>query len=111
MVGSEEKGSSERDLVEVYSPSEGAIVERLHMFKSGEEEGELEDVSGVAVDASGTLWVVLGRRGRYRRVFAKSPRKTGGVRLMWAAVVEAYAGSRREIRMFGETWLRRRAGR
>ena len=76
------KRRAERDEVDVYSPSERAIVERLHTFKAGEEEGELEEVSGVAVDASGTLWVYWEEEGVID-AFTKALSKTGGVRLAW----------------------------
>ena len=56
-------GGAERDFVYVYSPMEGKVVAKLHALKSGEEEGELEDISGVAVDAAGTLWVYWEEEG------------------------------------------------
>ena len=50
-------GGAERDIVYVYSPTEGRVVAKLHELKAGEEEEELEEISGVAVNAAGTLWV------------------------------------------------------
>ncbi len=82
VVGAEEKASTERDLVYVYSPSEGKVVTKLHIFKSGEEEMELEEVSGVAVDAAGTLWVYWEEEGIIDG-FSKAVSKTGGVRFEW----------------------------
>jgi DNA-binding beta-propeller fold protein YncE len=59
VAGSEEKGAepSERDIVYEYRPSEEKVVRKLQSFKSGEEEEEFADISGLAVDSSGTLWV------------------------------------------------------
>ena len=81
VVGSKEK-AGERDEVDVYSPSEGAIIDRLHSFKAGEEEGELEEISGVAVDGAGTLWVYWEEEGLVYG-FSKAVSKSGGVRLVW----------------------------
>ena len=65
VVGAEEKEAepAERDVVYEYSPVEGKVVRKLHDLKSGEEEEELEDVAGVAVDASGVLWVYWEEEG------------------------------------------------
>jgi hypothetical protein len=82
VAGAEEKGSAERDVVYAYSPAEGKVIAKLHSFRSGEEEGELEDISGLAVDAAGTLWVYWEGEGTID-AFAKQATKTGGVRLAW----------------------------
>ena len=63
VVGSEEKESEERDVVYEYSPAEGKVIHKLHTFKSGEAEEELSDISGLAVDAGGTLWVYWSEEG------------------------------------------------
>ena len=65
VVGAEEKGAeaSERDIVYEYSPSEAKVVEKLQAFKSGEMEEEFSDISGVAVDATGILWVYWEEQG------------------------------------------------
>ena len=63
VVGSEEKESEERDVVYEYSPAEGKVIHKLHAFKSGEAEEELSDISGLAVDAGGTLWVYWSEEG------------------------------------------------
>ena len=44
-------------------PGEGKVVEKLQAFKSGEVEEELADIAGVAVDASGVLWVYWEEQG------------------------------------------------
>jgi WD40-like Beta Propeller Repeat len=82
VAGAEEKSSTERDLVYVYSPAEGRVVAKLHAFRSGEEETELEDISGVAVDAAGTLWVYWEEDGTIDG-FSKALSKAGGVRFSW----------------------------
>ncbi len=65
VVAAEEKEAEpvERDVVYEYSPAEGKVVHKLHDLKSGEQEEELEDVAGVAVDASGILWVYWEEEG------------------------------------------------
>jgi hypothetical protein len=84
VAGAEEKGAepSERDLVYVYTPSEGRVTQKLHALKAGEEEGELEEVSGVAVDPAGTLWVYWEEEGTID-AFSKALTKTGEVRFSW----------------------------
>ncbi len=89
VVGAEEKGAppSERDLIYVYDPSQGAVVAKLHHFKfrapGGEElEEEFEDISGVAVDAAGTLWVYWEEEGLID-AFHKQTSKSEGVKLVW----------------------------
>ncbi|HTZ63366.1 MAG TPA: hypothetical protein VMB51_04625 [Solirubrobacteraceae bacterium] len=82
VAGGEEKESTERDFVYVYSPTEGKVVAKLHVFKVGEEEAELEEISGVAVDATGTLWVYWEEEGIIDG-FAKAVSKSGGVRFVW----------------------------
>ncbi len=81
VVGAEEKDAepAERDVVYEYSPAEGKVIGKLHDFKSGEEEEELEDVSGVAVDAIGVLWVYWGEEGTidgFRKQLNKQRTKT-----------------------------------
>jgi hypothetical protein len=65
VVGAEEKGEepSEHDIVYEYSPSEAKVVEKLEAFKSGEGEEEFSDISGLAVDSSGVLWVYWEEEG------------------------------------------------
>ncbi len=84
VVGSTEKEASaeERDVVYEYRPSEGKIDQKIYEFKSGEREEELEDVSGVAVDPNGVLWVYWEEEGVIDG-FAKQLTKNGGVKLVW----------------------------
>ena len=82
VAGGEEKGLTERDLVYVYSPAEGKVVAKLQTFKAGEEETELEEISGVAVDAAGTLWVYWEEEGIVDG-FSKAVSKSGGVKFVW----------------------------
>lgn len=90
VAGAEEKESQERDVVYEYSPAEGKVVHRWKRFevkqKRGgevsEEELELEDISGVAVDASGTLWVYWEEEGEID-AFSKTLSKSEGAKLVW----------------------------
>jgi DNA-binding beta-propeller fold protein YncE len=84
VVGAEEKGASaeERDMVEVYDPVKGAVVHKLKRFKDKESEEELEEVSGVAVDGSGTLWVYWEEEGVID-AFGKELSKSEGLKLTW----------------------------
>lgn len=65
VVGAEEKDAepAQRDVVYEYSLSERKVTHKWHAFKSGEEEDELADISGVAVDPGGTLWVYWEEQG------------------------------------------------
>ncbi len=82
VVAAEEKAAlpEERDLVDVYDPATGTIVHKLHIF--GEQEEELEDISGVAIDPSGTLWVYWEEEGIVDS-FSKETAKNGGLKLTW----------------------------
>ncbi len=84
VAAAEEAGAlpEERDIVDVYSPSEGAIVHKFKTFKDSEAEEELEDVSGLAVDASGRLWVYWEEEGVID-AFTKERAKAGGLKLVW----------------------------
>ncbi len=84
VVGAEEKeaGVGERDVVYEYSPSAGAVIHKWKRFKVKEEELEFEDVSGVAVDAAGVLWVYWDEEGVIDG-FSKQSTKSEGVRLVW----------------------------
>jgi hypothetical protein len=89
VVGAEEKdaGAGERDLVYEYSPSVGAVIHKWKKFKVKEEELEFEDVSGVAVDAAGVLWVYWDEEGVIDG-FSKQPTKGEGVRLVWEPALQ-----------------------
>ncbi len=65
----------ERDLIDVYDPARGTIVHKLQR-RYGEQEEELEDISGVAVDASGTLWVYWETEGMIDAFAKEAARKT-----------------------------------
>ncbi len=60
----EEKGDSEEhNVLYKYDPSTAKLVYKKTIFKHSSEELELEEIYGVAVDASGTLWVYWGEEG------------------------------------------------
>jgi DNA-binding beta-propeller fold protein YncE len=90
VAGAEEKESGERDVVYEYSPAEGKVVHKWKRFKAKEKRGgevieeelELEDVSGLSVDASGTLWVYWEEEGDISG-FGKAVTKGEGARLVW----------------------------
>jgi DNA-binding beta-propeller fold protein YncE len=65
VVGGEEEGASpeEHDVLYKYSPATGKVAFKKTIFHGEKEELELEDISGVAVDASGGLWVYWGEEG------------------------------------------------
>ncbi len=66
VVGAEEESASseEHDVLYKYSPSADKVIFKKTVFHAGgEEELELEDVNGVAVDANGGLWVYWGEEG------------------------------------------------
>ena len=96
VVGGEEKDSSEHDVMDEYSPSEGAKVERVQRLKSGEEERELEEIAGLAVDASGTLWVYWEEEGEIDGFTKESSRQRRSAAVV-AAGLGAPAGDRIEI--------------
>ena len=56
----------EHSVLYKYDPATDKVVFKKSMFHGAkkEEELELEDIDGVAVDASGTLWVYWGGEGR-----------------------------------------------
>ena len=84
VAGASEKGAGadERNEVEVYDPTQRAIVRRLKIFRSQESEEELYDVSGVAVDGAGTLWVYW-EEGELIDAFGKETAKNEGLKLTW----------------------------
>ena len=65
VVGAEEEGAvgEGHDVLYKYSPESDSLAYKKTVFHGGGEELELEDVDGVAVDASGTLWVNWGEEG------------------------------------------------
>ncbi len=86
----EEAEEGERNALYVYSPAAGDIVQKIHAFKfkehggeKAEEEAEFEEnISGVAVDANGTLWVYWEEEG-YIDGFAKVANGAGKTKLEW----------------------------
>ncbi len=68
VVGAEEEGASpeEHGVLYKYDPATDKVVFKKSIFHGvkKEEELELEDIDGVAVDASGTLWVDWEGEGR-----------------------------------------------
>ncbi len=85
--GKEEQEEGERDTLYVYSPVSGEVTHKIHTFKFKEKDGEeleeeFEDnISGVSVDASGTLWVYWEEEGIID-AFAKEA-SSHGPRLQW----------------------------
>jgi len=65
VVGATEEGVGvgEHGVLIKYSPSEGRVVYRKTIFHHAAEELALEEIYGVAVDASGGLWVYWGEEG------------------------------------------------
>lgn len=65
VVGNEEEegGSEEHDVLYKYDPNSEKLIYKKTIFKHSSEELELEEIYGVAVDASGTLWVYWGEEG------------------------------------------------
>jgi DNA-binding beta-propeller fold protein YncE len=88
VAGAAEKNASpeERDFIYEYSPSAGEVIHKWSIFKAkteGEaEELELEDISGVSVDAAGTLWVYWEEEGEVDAL-AKEATKGGAAKLQW----------------------------
>jgi DNA-binding beta-propeller fold protein YncE len=88
VVGSKEKEAEpeEHEVVYEYSPTSKEIVHRWTIFKAkveGEtEELELENISGVSVDANGVLWVYWETEGIIDG-FTKEAAKTEKSRLVW----------------------------
>ncbi len=86
--GREEQEEGERDTLFVYSPTLGEVTHKIHTFKfvakGGEElEEEFEEgISGVSVDASGTLWVYWEEEGIIDG-FSKGVSGAGKPRLEW----------------------------
>jgi hypothetical protein len=81
-----EAPAEERDFIYEYSPSEAKVIHKWRIFKVKEAEElaelELEDISGVAVDAGGALWVYWGSEGVID-AFSKQPTKAEGSKLVW----------------------------
>ena len=84
VAGASEKGAAadERNLIDVYDPTQRTIVHKLKTFRSQESEEELFDVAGVAVDSAGTLWVYW-EEGALIDAFAKEATKSEALKLNW----------------------------
>jgi DNA-binding beta-propeller fold protein YncE len=65
VVGAEEEDvePEEHDVLYKYDPQTGKMVYKRTVFHAAKEELELEEIEGVAVDASGRLWVYWGEEG------------------------------------------------
>ncbi len=66
VVGAEEEGAGheEHDVLYKYDPATEKVLFKKTIFHApGKEELALEDINGVAVDASGGLWVYWGEEG------------------------------------------------
>jgi DNA-binding beta-propeller fold protein YncE len=89
VAGTAEKESTpeERDLIYEYSPTAGEVIHKWGpVFKTKvekeQEELELEDISGLSVDAAGNLWVYWEEEGVIDEL-AKEASKGGAPRLVW----------------------------
>jgi DNA-binding beta-propeller fold protein YncE len=88
VVGTPEKEETaeERSVVYEYSPATGEVIHKWSVFKAkveGEqEELELEEISGVSVDAAGVLWVDWEEEGVIDGL-AKEASKGGAPKLAW----------------------------
>ena len=56
-------GPEEHSVLYKYDPQTGKLVFKKSLFRQGSEELALEEVFGVAVDASGAVWVYWGEEG------------------------------------------------
>lgn len=65
VVGAEEEeaGPEEHTVLYKYSPSTAKLIFKKTIFHSEQEELELEEIYGVAVDAEGGVWVYWGEEG------------------------------------------------
>jgi DNA-binding beta-propeller fold protein YncE len=65
VVGAETEGAGfeEHDVLYKYDPNTSKMIFKKTVFHSEKEELALEDIDGIAVDASGTLWVDWGEEG------------------------------------------------
>jgi len=65
VVGAAEEGAPapEHNVLYKYSPEAGKVLFKKSLFKAKGAELELEDIRGLAVDGSGTLWVYWGEEG------------------------------------------------
>ncbi|HTZ64512.1 MAG TPA: hypothetical protein VMB51_10435 [Solirubrobacteraceae bacterium] len=88
VAGAAEKNASpeERDIIYEYSPTAGEVIHKWSIFKAdvgGEtEELELEDISGLGVDAAGTLWVYWEEEGEIDALAKETP-NGGPAKLKW----------------------------
>ncbi len=86
--GKEEVEEGLRNVLYVYSPSAGEVIHKIHTFKFKESGGaELEEefeegISGLAVDASGVLWVYWEEEGIIDG-FVKGLSGSGKSRIEW----------------------------
>ena len=65
VVGAEEEAAApeEHNVLYKYDPASGTVVFKKTIFRAEKQELELEEIYGVAVDASGTVWVDWGEEG------------------------------------------------
>ncbi len=84
----EEAEERERNTLYVYSPTAGEVTHKVQSFKFKEKGGEEleeefeENISGVAVDANGVLWVYWEEQGLIDG-FVKGLTGSGASRLEW----------------------------
>ncbi len=90
VVGAEEAKATaeEEDIVYEYDPALGEVIHKYKEFKfkpkgAEEQELELEDISGLAVDSAGTLWVYWEEEGLIDGFQKVSSSGKGGAKLAW----------------------------
>ena len=94
VVGAEEPGASaeEHDVLYKYDPQSEKVIYKKTIFHSEGEELELEDIYGVAVDQSGTLWVYSEGEGK---ISAFSDAEAN----RWQLAADQRPRNRNEVRM------------
>ncbi|HTZ63860.1 MAG TPA: hypothetical protein VMB51_07120 [Solirubrobacteraceae bacterium] len=104
--GKEEVEEGERNTLFVYSPANGEVIAKIHVFKFKEKGGEEreeefeEGISGVDVDDNGVLWVYWDEEGVIDG-FVKGDSGTGKSRLEWRPGLRRSMEERFECRARG----------
>jgi WD40-like Beta Propeller Repeat len=91
VVGAEEKhaSSDEEDYIYEYDPALGEVVHKYKEISEAKLKGsepeseELEDISGLAVDAHGTLWVYFEEEGIIYGLSKEPAQNNAGAILAW----------------------------
>ncbi len=91
VVGAEEKNapSDEEDYIYEYDPALGEVVHKYKEISEAKVKGsepeseELEDISGLAVDSHGTLWVYFEEEGIIYGLSKQPAQNKAGATLAW----------------------------